>query len=229
MKPLLILCLSIATLGTVVHAAPAENRAAGQKIIDEADRPSVVHTQTTTSEPDPFAARKRERIQSASGAITSKTRSRDPFGIEIRGEFKAAPGDASALAASKARAAAGLPGVAATPTFEQAIKNLSIGGINVTARELILGSRSVREGDIIVLNNGGVRFAAWIEKVGADGIMFRDRDHGLVVTRLMRSAPRTPGSGGGAAPLSLEDYFKENPVNPAAASTSSLPVTKNTP
>lgn len=112
------------------------------------------------------------------GQLLSHRRATDPFGNTIRGPYKAlppvvehpisTPGPSTSTAAS--------PVVVNVPTLEKAVQELAIGAVNVGAHEMLIGSRSVREGDLLVLESGGRQFVVWVQDIGVRGVMFCDID-----------------------------------------------------
>jgi hypothetical protein len=121
---------------------------------------NVIHL----GEPDQQAAQRE-------GQLLSHRRAADPFGNAIRGPFKglppavehptATPGQANA--ASQVAAAANLP------TIEKAVQELAIGAVNVGAHEILIKSRPIHEGDLLVLESGGRQFVVWVQNVGVRG------------------------------------------------------------
>jgi hypothetical protein len=137
--------------------------------------------------------------------LLSRTRGIDPFGIAIRGPYKGLPPVAQHpveqpsplnLAAAAAK----------VPTLEKAVQSLSIGGVNVREREILIGSRAVHEGDLLVLESGGSQFVAWVQSVEESGVMFCDVDLQKHILKPVGSAPK--GLPLAAAP-------KELPGDPA--------------
>ncbi len=97
------------------------------------------------------------------GKLLSHRRTADPFGITVRGPFKGLPPVVEQPAAAPAQPAATpapppLSQVAAAvnvPTLEKAIQELVIGAVNLGSHQILIGSRSIREGDLLVLESGG--------------------------------------------------------------------------
>ena len=73
-------------------------------------------------------------------------------------------------------------------------------------REILIGSRSVLEGDLLVLESGGSRFVVWVQSVEEHGVVFCDIDLQKHLLKPVGSAPK--GLPVAAAP-------KELPGNPA--------------
>ena len=105
------------------------------------------------------------------GKLLSHRRTTDPFGITVRGPFKGLPPVAEQPAAAPATTCATpapppLSQVAAAvnvPTLEKAIQELVIGAVNLGSHQILIGSRSIREGDLLVLESGEVS----IRRLGA--------------------------------------------------------------
>jgi hypothetical protein len=135
-----------------------------------------------------------EAVQQAAlrdGKLLTHRRATDPFGITIRGPFKALPTVVNQTPAAPAQAPAPseqpnttpapppLSQVATAvnvPTLENAIHELVIGAINLSSRQILIGSRSIHEGDLLVLQSGGGQFIVWVQSVGRGGVLFCDTD-----------------------------------------------------
>jgi hypothetical protein len=118
------------------------------------------------------------------GKLLSHHRTADPFGIAVRGPFKGLPPVVEQPPAAPAQLAATpapppLSQVAAAvnvPTLEKAIQELVIGAVNLGSHQILIGSRSINEGDLLVLQSGGVQFVVWVQSVGVSGVLFCDTD-----------------------------------------------------
>jgi hypothetical protein len=134
--------------------------------------------------------------------LLSHKRGVDPFGITIRGPYKGLPPVVEHPAEQ--------PNVAAVavnvPTLEKAVQALQIGGVNVRQHEILIGSRSIHEGDLLALESGGSRFVVWVQSVEERGVTFCDLDLQKHLLKPVGSAPK--GLPLAAAP-------KELPGNPA--------------
>jgi hypothetical protein len=116
--------------------------------------------------------------------LLSHHRTVDPFGIAARGPFKGLPPVVEQPAAAPAQPAATpapppVSQVAAAvnvPTLEKAIQELVIGAVNLGSHQILIGSRSINEGDLLVLQSGGVQFVVWVQSVGVSGVLFCDTD-----------------------------------------------------
>jgi hypothetical protein len=125
------------------------------------------------------------------GQLLSRRRATDPFGNIIRGAFKGlppvvehSPTPGAPTAATQAAAAASLP------TLEKAVEELAIGAVNIGAHEILIGSRSIREGDLLVLESGGHQFAAWVQSVGVHGVLFCDIEMQKQILKPFGSGPK---------------------------------------
>ena len=111
------------------------------------------------------------------GKLLSHRRTADPFGIAVRGPFKGLPPVVEQPAATPAPPP--LSQVAAAvhvPTLEKAIQELVIGAVNLGSHQILIGSRSIHEGDLLVLQSGEVQFVVLVQSVGVSGVLFSDTD-----------------------------------------------------
>jgi hypothetical protein len=134
--------------------------------------------------------------------LLSHKRGVDPFGITIRGPYKGLPPVVEHQAEQPVLAATAVT----VPTLEKAVQALAIGGVNVGQREILIGSRPVLEGDLLVLESGGSQFVVWVQSVEERGVVFCDIDLQKHLLKPVGSAPK--GLPMSAAP-------KELPRNPA--------------
>jgi hypothetical protein len=108
------------------------------------------------------------------GQLLAHHRATDPFGNTIRGPYKALPQVVQIAAPTPGQETTTPAPVVDVPTLEKAVQGLTIGAVNLGAHEILIGSRSVREGDLLVLESGGRQFATWVQKVGVHGVLFCD-------------------------------------------------------
>jgi hypothetical protein len=113
------------------------------------------------------------------GKLLSHQRTTDLFGISIRGPFTGLPPVVKQPVATPAQpdpvkqvAAA----VNVSATLEKAVQELRVGAINLDSHQILVGSRSIREGDLLVLSFGGQQFIVWVQSVAANGVLFCDTD-----------------------------------------------------
>jgi hypothetical protein len=114
------------------------------------------------------------------GRLLSHRRATDPFGITVRGSFKGLPPVVEQPApAQPSPTQPPLSQVAAAvnvPTLEKAIQELVIGAVNLGSHQILIGSRSIHEGDLLVLESGGGQFIVWVQSVGVRGVLFCDTE-----------------------------------------------------
>ena len=136
------------------------------------------------------------------GQLMSHRRATDPFGITIRGAFTGLPPVAERPSPTPAQPSAVNQKVAAAvnvpkleqavhvPTLEQAVQELAIGAVNVDSHEILIGSRSIREGDLLVLESEGRQFVVWLQTVGLRGVLFCDTDLQKHILKPLGSGPK---------------------------------------
>jgi hypothetical protein len=124
--------------------------------------------------------------------LLSHRRTTDPFGNIIRGAFKGLP-----PVLERSTPIPGPPTVATQtaptgnlPTLEKAVQELTIGAVNVGVREILIGSRSIHEGDLLVLEFEGHQFVVWVQSVGVHGVLFCDIDMQKHILKPFGSGPR---------------------------------------
>jgi hypothetical protein len=117
------------------------------------------------------------QIVKRNAELLSMRRATDPFGINIRGPFKGLPPVAEH---NTGKPQAGTPGLPALPiilpTLEKAVEELNVGAVNVASHEILIGSRVVKEGDLLVLQSDGQQFTVWLQSVQVSGLFFCDPD-----------------------------------------------------
>jgi hypothetical protein len=126
------------------------------------------------------------------GQLLSHRRATDPFGNSIRGPFKGLPPvvehSTPIPGPPTATTQAAVP--ANVPTLEKAVLELTIGAVNVGTHELLIGSRSIHEGDLLVLESEGHQFVVWVQSVGVHGVLFCDIDMQKHILKPFGSGPR---------------------------------------
>jgi hypothetical protein len=140
-------------------------------------------TVSRLGEPDQQAAQRE-------GQLLTHRRATDPFGNIIRGPYKALPPMVEHPTATPGPSTAASPVVVNVPTLEKAVQELAIGAVNVGAHEMLVGSRSIREGDLLILESGGRQFAVWVQDIGVRGVMFCDIDMQQHFLKQFGSGPR---------------------------------------
>lgn len=110
----------------------------------------------------------------------------DPFRVEIRGKFRGLPPVKITLAPPQSKPTPSVAvkpsaGAAASPTpdpnaptWAKAVEGLSIGAVNGWAREFLIGSQLVREGDLLIVQLGDKQFPVWVRRVGDGEVEFWD-------------------------------------------------------
>ncbi len=176
-------------LPAFADAAPGGTNVSG------ASAPSVFVTVTHLGESEQQAAAR-------DGQLMSHRRATDPFGITIRGAFTGLPPVAEHSPATPAQpsavnqkmaAAVNVPTIEQAvhvPTLEQAVQELVIGAVNVGSHEILIGSRSIREGDLLVLESEGRQFVVWLQTVGVRGVLFCDIDLQKHILKPVGSGPK---------------------------------------
>jgi hypothetical protein len=127
-----------------------------------------------------------QQVSLDDGRLLAHRRTTDSFGVAIRGKFKglpvvaehpaATPSQPSQPAATPSRPSQPFQAqvVDNGPTLEQAIEQLHIGGLNIASREVLIGSRSVHEGDLLILELSGQPFVVWVQSIDRRGVQFCD-------------------------------------------------------
>jgi len=169
---------SIAVLGMVcaprlVSADPAQDAGAQGKVAPSPERYSIVNHISDVQ----------QQVSLAEGKLLAHRRTTDPFGVAIHGKFKGLPAVAEHPAAvaehpvatpSQPNQPVQAPVVATGPTLEQAIEQLPIGAVNIGSREVLIRSRSVHEGDLLILELSGQQFVVWVQSIDRRGVQFCD-------------------------------------------------------
>jgi hypothetical protein len=140
-------------------------------------------TASRTSPPNEYAiishlGESDQQLALRDGQLLAHRRATDPFGIIIRGPFKGLPPVVEHTTATPGPAIAASQVVPAinVPTLEKAVQELAIGGVSVNNHEILIRSRTIHEGDLLVLESGGRQFPVWVQTVGVRGVMFCDID-----------------------------------------------------
>jgi hypothetical protein len=130
------------------------------------------------------------------GKLLSHRRATDPFGITVRGPFRGLPPVVEQPAPAQPAATPAPPPlsqVAAAvnvPTLEKAIQELVVGAVNLGSHQILIGSRSIHEGDLLVLESGGSQFIVWVQSVGVRGVLFCDTDLQKHILKPFESGPK---------------------------------------
>ena len=150
-----------------------------------------------------------QQVSLDDGKLLTHRRTTDSFGVAIRGKFKGLPPVAEHPAApSQPNQPVQAPVVASGPTLEQAIEQLPIGGVNIGSREVLIGPRSVHEGDLLVLELSGQQFVVWVQSVDRRGVQFCDVTLQQHTLKPFRFGPdELPASAG--AQLSVRNFLNQ--------------------
>jgi hypothetical protein len=124
------------------------------------------------------------------GQLLAHRRATDPFGNSIRGPFKGLPPTVEHPTPTQPSAASQVAAAINGPTLEKAVQELTIGAVNIGTHEILIGSRQIREGDLLVLESGGHQFVAWVQSVGVHGVLFCDIDVQKHVLKPFGSGPK---------------------------------------
>lgn len=165
-----LVLISMAVLGMLwaprsVSADPAQDAGAQGRVAPLPERYGVVNRLGDVQ----------QQVSLDEGKLLAHRRTTDSFGVAIRGKFKGLPAVAVHPAtSSQPNQPVQAPVVANGPTLEQAIEQLPIGGVNIGSREVLIGSRSVHEGDLLILELSGQQFVVWVQSIDRRGVQFCD-------------------------------------------------------
>jgi hypothetical protein len=195
-----ITVLGLAWAPGSVSADPAQDAGAQGKAAPVPERYGVVN----------HIGDAEQQVSFDDGNLLAHRRTTDSFGVAIRGKFKGLPPVAEHPAAPiQANQPAQATVVASGPTFEQAIDQLPIGGINIASREVLIGPRAVHEGDLLVLELSGQQFVVWIQSVDRRGVQFCDVNLQRHTLKPFRFGPdELPASAG--AQLSVRNFLNQD-------------------
>jgi hypothetical protein len=196
--------ISMAVLGMLcaprsVSADPAQDAGAPGKAAPLPERYGVINHIDDVQ----------QQVSLNEGKLLAHRRTTDSFGVAIRGKFKGLPPVAEHPAApSQPNQAVQAPVVPSGPTLEQAIEQLPIGGVNINSREVLIGPRSVHEGDLLVLELSGQQFVVWIQSVDRRGVQFCDVNLQRHTLKPFRFGPdELPAS---AAQVSVRNFLNQD-------------------
>jgi hypothetical protein len=152
-----------------------------------------------------------EQISLEDGKLLAHRRGFDPFGVASDGKFKNLPRIAEHPAApSQPNQPVQAPVVPTGPTLEQAIEQLPIGGVNIASREVLIGPRSVHEGDLLILELSGQQFVVWIQSIDRRGVQFCDVTLQRHKLKPFRFRPDELPGNLAAAQLDVRSFLKED-------------------
>jgi hypothetical protein len=152
-----------------------------------------------------------QQVTLKDGQLLAHRRNIDPFGVAIGGKFKGLPpiAEHSPVAANSP----GQPNKLATTdelTLEKAVQQLPIGAVNIADRVALIGSRSVHEGDLLVLELSGHQFVVWVQSIDRRGVQFCDINLQQRAMKPFRIGPNElPGDSAGQQ-TDVRDFLKQD-------------------
>jgi hypothetical protein len=152
-----------------------------------------------------------QQVTLKDGQLLAHRRTTDPFGVAIRGKFKGLPPVAEHPSAVSSPAQPNTSPIAVNVmTFEKAVQQLPIGAVNIADREALIGSRPVREGDLLVLELSGHQFVVWIQSIDQRGVQFCDINLQQHALKPFRFGPNElPGDSTGRQ-TDVRDFLKQD-------------------
>jgi hypothetical protein len=117
--------------------------------------------------------------------LVSRSKNHDPFQMPIRGKYRGETEPSKQPAPRQPEAPQ-----APVTTFAQAIEHLSVRGIDVASREVLIGSRSLAEGDLITIQYNNQPFTAWVRSIGKEGVTFVNAELTDTARKPVISGPR---------------------------------------
>jgi len=149
-----------------------------------------------------------QQISLKDGKLLAHRRTTDPFGIAIQGKFKGLPPVAEhpPVASSSPTQKAFTDEL----TLEKAVQQLPIGAVNIDAREALIGSRSVREGDLLVVQLGGKQFVVWVQSIDRRGVQFCDINLLQHALKRFRFGPNELPGDSAARQADVRDFLKQD-------------------
>jgi hypothetical protein len=162
-----------------------------------------------------------QQISLLDGTLLVHRRTADPFGVAIRGPFKGLPPVAEHPVATPIPPSqpkqgnqpiqpAQVPVAANEPTLEKAVQQLSIGGVNITGREALIGSRSIYEGDLLVLQLSGRQFVVWVQSIDRRGVQFCDVNLQQHALKPFRFGPNELPGDSSERQADVHDFLKQD-------------------
>jgi hypothetical protein len=108
-----------------------------------------------------------ETKKTLENSLVSRSKNHDPFQMPIRGKYRGQTEPSKQPAPRQPEAPQ-----APVTTFAQAIDHLPVRGIDLASREVLIGSRSLAEGDLITIQYNKQPFTAWVRSIGKEGVTF---------------------------------------------------------
>jgi hypothetical protein len=151
-----------------------------------APTPSVLKNPTSTVWQVISALGKSEETKKPlENGLVSRSKNRDPFQVPIRGKYRGEPAPSNTPIARQSDAPQ-----APVTTFAQAIEHLPVRAIDVASREILIGSRSLAEGDLITIQYNNQPFTAWVRSIGKEGVTFVNGELTDTALKPVTSGPR---------------------------------------
>ena len=152
-----------------------------------------------------------QQISLKDGNLLAHRRATDPFGLAVAGKFKGLPqvaehpqaGPGPAAVSNKLALPDGL-------TLEKAIQQLPLGAVSLDSREALIGSRSVHEGDLLVLELAGHQFVVWVQSIDRRGVQFCDVDLKQHALRPFRLGPGELPDDTAVTQTQVRDFLKSD-------------------
>jgi hypothetical protein len=179
LRPKFYFLLSSALFASICQAEPAALNAARPA-------PSVIKDPASALWQVISALGKSEETKKPlENGLVSRSKNHDPFQVPIRGKYR---GEAAPINQPAPRQ----PEAPQAPvtTFAQAIEHLSVHGIDLASREVLIGSRSLTEGDLITIQYNNQSFTAWVRSVGKEGVTFVNAELTETAQKPVSSGPR---------------------------------------
>jgi hypothetical protein len=143
--------------------------------------------------------------------LLAHRRSTDPFGVAIRGKFKGLPPVAEHPLAVNSPAQPNTSPIASNVlTLEKAVQQLPVGAVNITDREALIGSRSIHEGDLLVLELSGHQFVVWVQSIDQRGVQFCDINLQQHATKQFRFGPNELPDDLAGRRTDVRDFLKQD-------------------
>jgi hypothetical protein len=155
--------------------------------------------------------------------LVSRSKNHDPFQMPIR-KIRVAAQPSNQPAPRQPDAPR-----APVTTFAQAIEHLSVHGIDLASREVLIGSRSLSEGDLITIQYNHQPFTAWVRSVGKEGVTFVNAELTDKAQKPVTSGPRdldAMDQGRSELPRLSRQSFGSNELIPVSTAGTERPAAK---
>ena len=153
--------------------------------------------------------------------LVSRSKNRDPFQMPIRKNRVVAE---PSIQKPKPEAPQ-----APVTTFAQAVDHLAVRGIDLASREVLIGSRSLGEGDLITIQYNNQPFTAWVRSVGKEGVTFVNAELTDTAQKPVISGPRDLDAmyrGKAELPLMGDQSYRSNGLIPVSTAGAERPAAK---